>query len=77
MWSNMAGDEFVFVGASDHYAQALAALEAWSLAPQTAPFRPGSTPRSRPGRTVLRGGQATRGHDRFGRSVPLHFTVTA
>ena len=35
---NMAGEAIVLFGASDRYAQALHALDAWTQAPQTAPF---------------------------------------
>ena len=35
---NMAGEAIVLLGASDRYAQALHALDAWTQAPQTAPF---------------------------------------
>ncbi len=35
---NMAGEAIVLLGASDRYAQALHALDAWTRAPQTAPF---------------------------------------
>ena len=35
---NMAGEAIMLLGASDHYAQALHALDAWRQAPQSAPF---------------------------------------
>ena len=35
---NMAGEAIVLLGASDRYAQALHAVDAWTRAPQTAPF---------------------------------------
>ncbi len=35
---NMAGEAIVLLGASDRYAQALHALDAWTRAPRTAPF---------------------------------------
>ncbi|MCY4058750.1 MAG: hypothetical protein OXG44_12180 [Gammaproteobacteria bacterium] len=34
----MAGEAIVLFGASDRYAQALHALDAWTQAPRTAPF---------------------------------------
>ena len=34
----MAGEAIVLLGASDQYAQALHALDAWTQAPRTAPF---------------------------------------
>ena len=37
---NMAGEAIVLLGASDHYAQALHALDTWSLARETPPFAP-------------------------------------